>query len=412
MTEKLHSLLFLSLFLVLLPHYQCTFSSESNGFSLKLSDYLQKSTRKFGKEESITDHFPDVIRPWITRATFIFTIEASIGTPKSKKALIFDPGSQLTWTQCTPCINCFQQNYPLFDPKKSRSYKKLAQNHPFARFFRRANNGDLSFNASYGSGQSSTGIASVETFSFPSHKRASESINGFVFGCGNNQQGYFINSVTGVMGMNRSPLSFISQMNSTSAQKFSYCLPPINSPVKTTRLRFGQDVKETGNLQQTSFLNNIDYSYRVNLLDISINGHRLNLPNGTFPRGCILDTGCAASRIEGRAYDEVLRVLMQYFSRYNLTRVAAGPNYQGELCYVLRRGFRNFPNMIFHFQGANFMINPENLFHVMNDRFCLALFRDDKTILGPYQQQNVRFIYDIGNQKLLFGREDCSQDSA
>ncbi|KAK6157440.1 hypothetical protein DH2020_011688 [Rehmannia glutinosa] len=232
------------------------------------------------------------------------------------------------------------------------------------------------------------------------------------FGCANYQIGHFRRSVTGIMGLSRSPLSIIGQMGAT-AKRFSYCLPPISSPIKTTFLRFGNDVKGR-NLSKVSFLNSIDYNYRVNLLDISISGQRLNLPTGTFPTGCMLDAGCGGSVIETRAYNEILRVLLQHFQRFNLTRVSGGLGFlQGELCYRLRRGFRNYPGMTFHFQGANYEIGPENLFRVTSDRFCLALTgSNDRTILGAFQQQNVRFIYDNGYQKLFFSKEDCSQDGA
>lgn len=424
MPRKWHSLLFILLHLALLPYCPCLVS-ESTGFSLKLirrdfphsHPFHQKLISRLRsiskiKETKSTYHFPDTIRPRITRSSFIFTIDAGIGTPTTKKTFIFDPGSELTWTQCTPCINCFKQNYPLFDPRKSTSYRKLSLNHTSARYFRRSNNSDFIYYLVYGSGESSSGIVSVETFSFPSDRKVHESIKGVVFGCANNQKGQFRSSVTGIMGMSRSPLSLIGQMSSKSRHRFSYCLPPINSHIKTTLLRFGSDVKGR-DLRKTSFLNHIDYNYRVHLLDISIAGHRLNLPTGTFPTGCMLDIGCGVSYIETRAYNEVVRVLMMHLNRFNLTRITAGSLTEGELCYRLRWGFSNYPNMTFHFQGANFEIGPQNLFHVTKDRFCLAMLgRDNVTILGAFQQQNVRFIYDNGYQKLLFAKEDCSQDKA
>ncbi|KAK4439021.1 Aspartic proteinase nepenthesin-1 [Sesamum alatum] len=405
MARKLPFLLFISLQLALLPYSQCWNSSESAGFSLSLT------RRDFPDSNS----FPDVIRPGITRAEYIFTIDAGIGTPSTQKPFIFDLGSDLTWTQCTPCVNCFQQDYPLFDPKKSRTYRKLPQNHPLTRWttsFARFKNGAFTFNIAYSSGQSSTGVVSIDTFSFPSHRRGPESIPGVVFGCANNQQGYFSSMVTGVMGMNRSPVSFIGQMGSLSERRFSYCLPSIDSPVKTIRLRFGGDIKKTDDLHETSFLNTRDHSYRVKLLGISVAGRRLRLPFRSFSKGCTLDTGCAVSRIETRVYKEVERVLIQHFSGFNLTRQASGSIGPGDLCYSLRPGFGNYPNMTFHFQGADYGIGPKNLFLFRKNRFCLAMFRDEMTILGAYQQQNVRFVYDVGSQKVLFREEDCSKDRA
>ncbi|KAL8031867.1 hypothetical protein ABFS82_13G056900 [Erythranthe guttata] len=397
-------LLFISLHLALLNSCinSLSSSSEPTSFSVKL-------VRKNIAQNKSIYYFPNTINPRITLTNSLYTVEANIGTPSTKKTFIFDTGSELTWTQCTPCVNCFKQDSPLFDPKKSTSYKKLAPNHPYARYFNRSNNGDSSFHLLYKTGESSSGIVSTESFSFPSDKRGSrEIVKGLVFGCANNQKGKFAGSITGVMGMNRSPLSLVGQVGAKLSQKFSYCLPPITSSVKTTLLRFGNNVKTGRGLRETSFINNIDYNYRVNLLDISISGRRLNLPNGTFTRGCMIDVGSTGGYLETRAYNEVVRVLTRHFERFKLQRVDVQG---GLLCYRIVRAFRNYPNMVFHFQGGDFEIGKENLFHFSSVRFCLAMQKhDEKTALGSFQQQNVRFVYDIGNQKVLFGKEECLWD--
>ncbi|KAL3821481.1 hypothetical protein ACJIZ3_007386 [Penstemon smallii] len=81
--------------------------------------------------------------------------------------------------------------------------------------------------------------------------------------------------------------------------------------------------------------------------------------------------------------------------------IGGGPNSNGDLCYGLCREFKNYPKMI----------RPQNLFHFMKDRFCLALsMRTKGYVLEAHQMQNMRFIYDSGNEQLLFSREDCSKD--
>lgn len=318
------------------------------------------------------------------------------------------------WTQCNPCIRCFKQDYPLFDPKQSSSYQKLPPNHALARFFKRSSSGDFIFNVTYESGQSSAGIAAVETLTFPSNNNGRESIKGAVFGCMNNHQGQFTSNtlVTGIMGMNRSPLSLIGQIGPKSVRRFSYCLPTLNSTIKSTFLRFGNDISLRGNFQKTSFIS-AGSDYSVKLLKISVAGHLLTLPRGTFSKGCILDAGSAASMLEMGAYTPVLNAVRQQLDRSNLTRVRSNSSSEGDLCYRLKPGFRDYPSMTLHFQGANLEIGPENLFRVVSDRFCLALFSSKKlTLLGAYQQQNVRLVFGVGNDKLLFAKQDCSLDRA
>ncbi|GER33634.1 eukaryotic aspartyl protease family protein [Striga asiatica] len=365
---------FPSFLLILLPlsllHHSLSLDSRSAaGFSLKLTRH---KITTLSENSTPANYFPNTIRPRITRSNSIFTIEATIGTPPSKKSFIFDPGCELTWTQCTPCIKCFKQDYPLFDPKQSKSFQTLPQNHPSAKYFRRSENGSsFIFHLLYASGESARGKVSIETFGFPSHKkRAIERVKNVVFGCADNQIGRFRSSVTGIMGMSRSPLSMFSQMGPL-VKRFSYCLPHIRK--------------------------------------------RLNLLVGTFSGGCMLDAGCGESVIEIRAYNEIRRFLMLYFEKYKLTRITGVSSgfLADSFCYRLPRGFRSYPNMTFHFQDADLDVGPTNLFHVEGDRFCLAMIgMHNMTILGAYQQQNVRFVYDVGYQKLFFGKEDCSLDRA
>lgn len=408
MAENPHPLLLLFLIVFLLHRCQSQ-TLESNGFSLKLvrTDFHDIITPP-------TDRFPNTIRPPIMRSSYLFTIDAIIGTPSRKKTFIFDTGSSLMWTQCSPCIHCFKQDYPLFDTKQSSSYQKLSPNHTLARFLKRSGSGDVTFNVTYESGQSSAGIAAVETFTFASNTNGRESIKGAVFGCMNNYEGVFTSNtmVTGILGMNRSPLSLVGQIGPKSVRRFSYCLPTLSSTIKSTFLRFGNDISLKGNFQKTSFINS-GRDYSVKLLKISVAGRLLTLPRGTFSKGCILDVGSAASQLERGAYTPVLNAVKQHLDRFNLTRARSNSSSEGDLCYQMKPGFRDYPTMTLHFQGANLEIGPENLFRVVSDRFCLALFGSRKlTLLGAYQQQNVRLVFDVGNDKLLFAKQDCSLDRA
>lgn len=56
-----------------------------------------------------------------------YIVTVGLGTPKKDLSLIFDTGSDLTWTQCQPCArSCYKQKDPIFDPSQSTSYTNIS----------------------------------------------------------------------------------------------------------------------------------------------------------------------------------------------------------------------------------------------------------------------------------------------
>lgn len=56
-----------------------------------------------------------------------YVVTVGIGTPKHDLSLIFDTGSDLTWTQCEPCVQtCYSQKEPIFNPSSSSSYYNVS----------------------------------------------------------------------------------------------------------------------------------------------------------------------------------------------------------------------------------------------------------------------------------------------
>ena len=56
-----------------------------------------------------------------------YVVTVGLGTPKKDFTLIFDTGSDITWTQCEPCVKtCYKQKEPRLNPSKSSSYKNIS----------------------------------------------------------------------------------------------------------------------------------------------------------------------------------------------------------------------------------------------------------------------------------------------
>lgn len=60
-----------------------------------------------------------------------YIVNVALGSPKKYVSLIFDTGSDLTWTQCQPCAkSCYSQKDPVFAPSQSTTYSNISCSSP------------------------------------------------------------------------------------------------------------------------------------------------------------------------------------------------------------------------------------------------------------------------------------------
>ncbi|KAI3457548.1 hypothetical protein Pfo_014211 [Paulownia fortunei] len=404
------------------PLYQPNlFDFERFKKNIKISEarasYFQQLSELMGKGDSKTPQNESFRLP-LKYHEPLFTVELGLGTPVVKRTLIFDTGSGLTWTQCKPCIRCFKQDQPLFEIRKSGSFRFMSKKNKLAKSFI-CNMLGCVYYVQYYSGQFSAGVASEENFTFQTTAGVFRRVPGLVFGCGMTNQGSFgsTNAVSGIFGMDKQPVSFIRQLGGLIKERFSYCLPAIDSNTKESYLRFGEEAMIRGtNAQSTPFLKTKRSAvfYGLNLSDITIGGQKLGLKQGTFPEGCIIDSGSSVSLLNRKAFSAVKNSFERYFSKFkNVKRLVRKKTPAGFLCYTHPTGLKNFPNLTFHFQGADFHVPSVNLFMYERKFFCVAMVESKNvTILGAYQQQNVRILYDLKDEMLSFAPEDCSKDAA
>lgn len=369
--------------------------------------------------------YPENIHLKMYMHSIFYSVQVFLGTPKIPQTLLMDTGSNLVWTQCKPCINCFSQTEPpIFAPNTSTTYTKLPCAHPICRQLYQCVNGECVYNQRYGGGSVTKGFVSVETFTFPFNTNQTRSVKNVVFGCSNDNQNFSFSGtgrISGILGLGPYPDSLPSQLKNLINKRFSYCLPSSHRPMTQSGvLRFGEDIQSIPNLRKTPFVRvNRSSHYFLNLLDISVAGHRLGFPPGTFSLkqngsgGVIIDSGCSVTNIDREPFRAVMREFENYFLRFGLERAVNSSSEGFELCYRQRMGFRQYAGLTFHFEGADLAVEPEFVY-VKNSRmryFCVALLPfDGKTLIGAWQQQNTRFIYDLNLQQLQFAPQDCSRD--
>ncbi|KAL3647862.1 hypothetical protein CASFOL_008830 [Castilleja foliolosa] len=356
-----------------------------------------------------------LLKPSQSSTSSVFIVNLNIGSdPSTNIPLVFDTTAPLTWMQCKPFTNSsFKSRLPIFDSNKSRTFRRINQNHTLANLFN-CTPRECNYSVFARFGKNSTGFVSTDRFNYV--------YQDVIFGCQTNNLARPPTGVTGVLGMANFPTSFVRQVANDA--RFSYCLSS-NKLSKTSFFKIGGDdlIENVGHVQTTTFKQGPlagkslwRDGYWLTLIGISVAGKKLDIPKESFRKGCIVDTGSPFSVLEEQAYRVVYGAISEYFVRYKNVKEIFKSKYPKNLCYQYPTNFSDFPSMVWHFEDADLEINPINLFlfgkNMLGSRFlCLQMLGtlglSNTNILGAYQQQNVRFLYDLDHGKLSFAHHTC-----
>ncbi|OMP04485.1 Peptidase A1 [Corchorus olitorius] len=370
---------------------------------------------------------PNNIHIGIYREDLFYAVGFTMGSQRQVK-LLLDTGGGLTWTQCQPCRRCFHQTLPIFDPRLSSTYGTVPCDHPYCEgpySLYDCENGLCVYDAQYGGGASTNGVASFESFQFLMSDGSIRSFSNVIFGCSyeSSDFAYKNTDISGIFGLNTSPDSMSSQFSPLINSRFSYCFIPFFDAIpRPLVLRFGEDIPQPPHLQSTLLLwvTSRPHLYFLELLDITVANHRIGFQPDTFQirpdgsGGMFIDSGCLFSLIDTNtiginAYQTVMRVFRAYYGSRGLQRTQSVMGF--ELCYEIPPTYNDFASITFHFNGADYTVDGENGHLVLSERFCVAIGKKaGKSVLGAWQQQNKRIIYDRSMGVLQFADEQCIND--
>ncbi|XP_020102985.1 aspartic proteinase nepenthesin-1-like [Ananas comosus] len=396
--------------------------------SLRLSEnrFLQPNN----VESMLVGHEITTIRPSIICYQTLYMVFVTIGTGNGTIGyhLNLDTGSHLSWTQCEPCINCYVQNEPYFNPLQSPSFVDIScsDQNPCPQSYYHCINSHCHYQIVYIDGSHTSGTLSKDTFGFhSSHGDHLEFIEGLVFGCSHDthligdNHGY----PSGLMALGLTEESFARQLiNHGSQGRFSYCLPPIGSN-SISFLRFGSNIVQRGSVQTTPIvpIQGV-FLYFITLNDISVGNKRLGFEPGMFTRkpngsgGFYVDSGAFITHLITPAFERVKKELRDYFRHKKLVEVDP-QRYMTDLklCWLFQPSYESLmPSMTLHLQGAQMHIMWRQLFLIRREKgiFCIAMLpQDSSSVLGAYQQANTRFTFDLLQSQLAFNPENCEHDS-
>lgn len=333
-----------------------------------------------------------------------------VGRPAKPLFLVVDTGSDVTWIQCEPCAECYQQTGDIFNPSLSSTYSPLTCESESCRALdvSACRNSSCLYQVSYGDGSYTLGDFATETISFSD----SSPVSGVAIGCGHDNEGLFVGAA-GLLGLGGGSLSFPSQI---SARAFSYCLVDRDSSATST-LQFGPSAAPDAGAVTAPLLQNhqMDTFYYVSMTGISVGGELLSIPPSSFAMdetgagGVIVDSGTAVTRLQTDAYT----ALRDAFTKHTGDLPATSGVALFDTCYDLSsKTTVQVPTVSFHFPGGSELKLPAKNYLIPVDSagtFCLAFASTTAplSIIGNVQQQGTRVSFDLENSLVGFSSNKC-----
>ncbi|KAK0591935.1 hypothetical protein LWI29_010514 [Acer saccharum] len=345
-----------------------------------------------------------------------------MGTPPVDIYGIVDTGSDLMWTQCLPCEQCYKQVKPIYNPTASYSYDKLSCQSEQCHLLDSVSCSSQQFcNYTYGYADSSLtiGVLSIETITFGSSQGNSISFNNIVFGCGHNNTGIFNENEMGLIGLGGRNSSLVSQVCSKfGTKKFSHCLVPFHTDSSlTSKMYFGSNSEVSGlGVVSTPLVpkdGKITF-YFVTLEGISV-GDKFIPYNSSQPiskGNMLIDSGTPPTLLRKDFYK---RLEDEVRGATKLTPYQ-DPQLGTQLCYKSQSVIDiDAPILTAHFYGGGKvpLIQTSTFIPPLEGVFCFAMQPiydgDDVGIFGNFAQSSLLIDYDFDKQIVSFMPTDCTK---
>ncbi|PIA60398.1 hypothetical protein AQUCO_00300118v1 [Aquilegia coerulea] len=361
------------------------------------------------------------------------TVSFSVGTPPQNVSMVIDTGSELSWFHCkkTPILKT------TFDPLLSSSYspipctsstcKTQTKNFPIPVS---CDSKKLCHTTlTYADFSSTEGNLAHETF----HVGGSV-VPGTVFGCMDQSSSIHEedSKTTGLLGMNRGSLSFVSQMN---FPKFSYCISDRDSSgvllLGDSSLSWLKPLSYTPLIQITTPLPYFDrVAYTVQLEGIRVGTKVLPLPKSVFVPDhtgagqTMIDSGTQFTYLLGPAYTALRNEFLEQTK--TVLKVLDDSNYvfqqTMDLCYMVPINQANLPvlpSVGLMFGGAEMSVSGERLLYQVpnevragNSIYCFTFGNSDLLgteayIIGHHHQHNMWVEFDLKNSRMGIASIRC-----
>ncbi|CAN1131715.1 Aspartic proteinase CDR1 [Linum perenne] len=348
-----------------------------------------------------------------------YLMNISLGTPPFSIVAIADTGSDIIWTQCKPCTDCYKQDTPLFDPKSSSTYKIVSCSSDACNSLQGegsscSSNGDVcQYQVSYGDQSHTKGDVAAETLTLGSTTGRPMALLKTVIGCGHDNAGTFSPKGSGIIGLGGGPASLVTQLGSSIAGKFSYCLVPYTATKLTSTMHFGKNAIVSGNnVVSTPLISSplMSTFYFLQLEAFSVGNKKIPFQGSSIGSSgnIIIDSGTTLTLVPTDFLSQLSDAVESQVTGGTKT---SDPQGLLSLCYVVNSNLK-IPLITAHFKDADVALTSYNIFIEMSDTVtCLAFYGNDElSIYGNIAQQNFLIGYDLQKQSLSFKPTDCTKN--
>ncbi|KAK9683526.1 hypothetical protein RND81_10G148000 [Saponaria officinalis] len=318
-----------------------------------------------------------------------YFMELSVGTPPVSQLGIIGTGSDLIWTQCHPCSQCYKF-LPIFDPRKSSAYTVQSCD-TRACLALGATQHTCTKDNTYYSYQYDNLLYTAEYFAtetitfFKSQDGTlGKSFPNISFGCGNNNDGKFTTDGSGIIGLGGEPLSLVSQLGSSIDGKFSYCLIPLSTKGNYTMSGPG--------VISTPIIKGDPNTFYYNEGDM------------------IIDAAATMTILPSDMYNDLSSTLGKAIRAKKVN----DPTGQLKVCYRTSNNGHDLgvPNVTLHFEGGDLVLMASNTFvEVSSGVMCLAVLARQGQLgasLGNIAQMDFLIGHDIVEGRVSFRPTDCT----
>jgi len=382
----------------------------------RLHNAFKRSFKRIGHFKVVADNLNHGIQAPMKPGGGEYLMKISIGTPPIEVIGIADTGSDLMWTQCLPCIHCYNQTIPLFNPSRSKSYKTIPClptlcSNPLGSKNAQCHNKTCGYSYSYADGSHTAGNLAFETLKLGISNPIS--LPNVVFGCAHDTTGIFDASGSGIIDLGGGNLSLISQLGPhlSGGKKLSYCLIPTTmNENSTSKINFGNHSLVSGPEVVTTPLKVYHGGFFLTLEALSVGKERIEYANaskGIDTEGnIIIDTGTTFTLLPSDVYSGLVHAL----GKVIMAKRVRDPKGVLGLCFESRGNNIKLPIITAHFKGGDVNLQPVNTFSwVEKDVVCLTMVSQEQGVIGNLAQTYFFIGYDLESRTLSFKPTDCSK---